>query len=300
MNTIEKLIFDRLASHQPVLLPGIGAFGVVSRGARDGHGPTNHVFYSLESDNDIPSVTSLGIDADDYHRWSEVARHNDELHIEGVGRLVLGEFTPSAELDRTLNPLENEPAPTVDTAHTEHTEHTAPHKHTAAHHAAGHPHAAHTAHHTHEHHTHTAPPPPKPHRNRLTNILLIVAILLMLALLCLLLCRRSGERMERKAAAPRVDTVALTPVLATASDTVVSTAKYHLIVGSFADPSHAEAQASHYRRAYPNLIVETLDNGSGRTLVSVFGSDSRREAYNRFYRIAEQTGNWDMWVFERD
>ncbi len=73
--------------------------------------------------------------------------------------------------------------------------------------------------------------------------------------------------------------------------------KNHLITGSFDDPANADKMAARYRRNFPNLAVTTLDNGSGRTLVSVFKGTTEHEAYNRFYKIAEQTGNWEMWVY---
>lgn len=150
--------------------------------------------------------------------------------------------------------------------------------------------------------------------NCLTHILLIVAIVLLAAVLGLSVfntCSHGGKRVARAAKEQIETTETVTEgvdgVMAPAetaepeSGFVSATAqkKYHLIVGSFDYPSMATETADYYRNNFPNLTVETLDNGSGRTLVSVYQSDKKSDAYNRFYRIAEQTGNWDMWVFER-
>ncbi len=312
MNKIESLIFNELVSHRPVALPRVGTLRVVRRHAHveDGEmkAPENKVVYSLETDGDIPTVTWLGIDDHEYLHWLEGAHQNDQLMIEGVGSLVLGEFIPSPELEHALNPAntpescESLPVPTPhrthshrNTAHTPATSHVATHKH-AEHHTE-------TRHRTNTVHN-TVPPtspliPPK--RNCLTNILLIIAILLMLSLWGLFLWRYFHTRdnnMELtthvKVEEPVVQVQDVEPVVS-----IPAEPEYHLIAGSFDDMRNAENMAERYRKRYPNLEITILDNGSGRKLVSVFKASTQREAYNKFYRIAEQTGNWEMWVYDR-
>ncbi len=297
MNDIARIIFNELASHRAIALPRVGTLRVVRHGARgegnDLTAPENRVVYSMETDNDIPTVTSLGIDDSAYDEWLSGAMLHDELMIDGVGTLVLGEFIPSDELEQALNP--HKPCSPQPTAHHTTTHHTTTHK-PAAHH-----------HHTTTHHAVATPPPVvPPKRNCLTNWLLAIIIVLLLALLGIYLCQyfdfwrnKNEVALTTKVEVAKPEVREVEPILATPAEVEVEhTLRYHLIVGSFDDATHADQVAKRYARRYPNLTVETVDNGSGRTLVSVFQSDTNGKAYARFYKIAEQTGNWDMWVFE--
>lgn len=293
MNRIESLIFNELASHRAVALPRVGTLRVVRKHAHAGQGeikaPENKIVYSLETDGDINTVTQLGIEEHEYNRWLEIAMQNDELTIEGVGTLILGEFTPSPELEKTLNPDEKT------TAHKEHNHAATQHHDTPKRNV--HSVAAASAHHA---INHREPEQPVHARNHLTNILLIIAIVLLLALLGLYLWSKFYSDGEKTDLVTRVQveqpvTQQVKPVLATP---VTVEPKYHLIVGSFENPENADKMAARYRRNYPALNIETIENGAGRTLVSVFSSSSEHEVYNKFYnKIAEQTGNWEMWVY---
>ncbi len=267
MGKIESLIFNELASHRAVALPRVGTLRVVRRHAHSDGGelraPENRVVYSLETDGDTPTVTWLGVDEHEYLQWLEVAMKDDELTIEGVGTLVLGEFVPSPELEQALNPEStpehHEPQPEACSIPLQ----TDPHREVA-------PSILASANHALTHH-HDAPRRKKrTHKNdnRVTNILLIVAIALLLALLGLYLWRTFCHGRDEVELTTRVQVEE--PVI---------------------------QPVARYRRNFPNLAVTTLDNGSGRTLVSVFKGTTEHEAYNRFYKIAEQTGNWEMWVY---
>jgi hypothetical protein len=314
MNRIESLIFNELASHRAVALPRVGTLRVVRRHAQTEGGevkaPENQVVYSLETDGDIPTLGSLGVDEHEYNQWLDGALKDDKLTIEGVGTLVLGEFTLSPELDRALNPSpEHEEcaapaaAPAAAPVHHEvhHEVHHAVHKpeeHTHAHHSAAH----HEVHHAAAHHAVHRPSHVvrQPRRgNCMTNILLIVAIVLLLALAGLWLWRTYLKDRNKVELTTQVQVEE--PVARDVAPVVEAPAEpeFHLLTGSFDDPANAEKMAARYRRNYPELDVTTLDNGAGRTLVSIFKSNNQHVTYNKFYRLAEQTGNWEMWVFER-
>ena len=352
MNRIESLIFNELASHRAVLLPRVGTLGVVRRNARTHDNgqiepPETKVIYSPQTDGNSSAITALGVDEGEYAHWLENAFRNDELVIDGVGELVLGEFTPSHELELLLNPasgagsssvlsiatpppLPAETAVAAPTASdvkaskeevreavdggcesladmsTRAVDPVAAPTTGALRHSNLHKNMSHTtvtrasnASSTHTTSVNKHNHEPRRNKNCTTNILLIIVIVLLLAILGLYLWRTfcvEGEKNVElttrvQVEEPVVQDVA--PVLATPPKPA-----FHLIAGSFDDTSRAEKQAAQYRRRYPNLTVTTLDNGAGRTLVSVFEGRTQREAYNTFYRIAEQTGNWDMWVYE--
>lgn len=168
-------------------------------------------------------------------------------------------------------------------------------------------------------------PVPRPQRgdngngNCLTNILLIIAVALLALLLLFMVLNYFSNRDNgglnthgtmppaqsewrdtiKQTDRPAAPEAATDPEQAPGPVTTAEPKRFHLIVASCADAASAEQEAERFRRNHPDLNVETVESGRGRVLVSVFQSDTSREAYNRYYLIAEQTDVWDMWVFER-
>lgn len=271
---------------------------------------------------------------DAYAEWLAAARNSEgQIIITGVGTLTGDTFAPSDALEQILNPSRLQTAvaqvavppaaapigaagsATPDITQATDTQHPTPQGITPQSHPTGQPHTTEVS--------ATVPSPgtmpksddKKPNGNRLTTILLIIIAVLLLAILGVYLCNNC--RGHRASDAGRVEMSVKCPASApgtTADDTATqpttdaekssqvaaepASKKYHLIVGSFATESGADAQVARYSRNYPALTIEKVVSPNGRILVSIFQSDAQRDVYNSFYRIADQTGNWDMWVYE--
>ncbi len=300
MNRVENIIFNELAAHRAVALPRIGTLRVVRHPARVVGGvvtpPHNFVTYSLETDGDIPTVLDLGADDNEYAAWLAGAMNEGVLRIDGVGTLILGEFTPCEELERALNPSIVQAAKCDDIVNWRPASPTM-----------------------------VTPTPPrsgtedrstrydyytehflKGEQRRVVRtrniVLIIVAVLLVAAWLMLFGWFHTPHRMEEVVVTHEVVSVPVPlPAPEPVSEPVVETVaepEFHLIAGSFTDLEQAEKTAARYARRFPDLEVTTLENETGHTLVSIFSGSTRREAYNKFYKLAERTGNWDMWVYE--
>lgn len=322
MNRLETIIFNELASHRAISLPRVGVLRVTRQAARIEGGnvfaPANHVVYSAEADGDIPTVTALGVDEGEYGAWLDGATRDNALYIDGVGTLAMGEFTPSAELAKMLNPgtcaPEKEKAWTPATPAAAHKAHTVHHAAHAEHHAA--PTAAHAAHATHHAAAHASSrsnnytireyfEQEERRRRKERNIFIFVALVLALLFLLFMIspmffksCSWDKEPVALRTHVTVVETPThnISAVLATPEPLIAP--GYYLIIGSYESPAQAEQTAARYRSRYPELNVQTMPNGAGRTRVSVFRGATRREAYNKFFKIAQRTGNWEMWVLE--
>ncbi len=110
MNTVEKSIFDALASGRGVNLPGLGSLSVVRQPAGFVSGkvlrpPHNKVAFSSEQHEGYLSLSGREYDA-----WFEaMVRGRKIVEIGGTGVLRDGVFYPSVELFSALNPDGAEP-----------------------------------------------------------------------------------------------------------------------------------------------------------------------------------------------
>lgn len=110
MNTVEKSIFDALASGRGVNLPGLGSLFVVRQPAGFVSGkvlrpPHNKVAFSPEQHEGYLSLSGREYDA-----WFAAAvRDRKVVEIGGTGVLRDGVFYPSVELFSALNPDGAEP-----------------------------------------------------------------------------------------------------------------------------------------------------------------------------------------------
>lgn len=341
---IERIIFNELASHRAVELPGVGVLRIVRRSAHVEEGamvpPRNMVVFSVKGADDTPSVIDLGADEAVYDKWLSGAMVGGELVIGGVGRLQMGEFIPAVELERMLNPGVVEPAvgaasqPVAVAAVSEPAADDDVPDLAAASSTFSEPvpALAATAAATDENSTlHT--PNSKllndmdnrtnydtsaggygdatPRRRCAAGVLTALIVFLLLAMAAafvfyIMPMRREVAQLrnESQNLQEQLRTQAAAPVVTPEPEAVATPApeveKYHLIVGSFTHPEQAQKLADRYRKNYPNLTIKVFDNGSGRTYVSVFQNESRGKAYSQFYKVADQTGDWDnMWVWER-
>jgi len=110
MNTVEKSIFDALASGRGVNLPGLGSLSVVRQPAGFVSGkvlrpPHNKVAFSSEQHEGY-----LSLSGSEYDTWFATAvRGRNVVEIGGTGVLRDGVFYPSVELFSALNPDGAEP-----------------------------------------------------------------------------------------------------------------------------------------------------------------------------------------------
>lgn len=117
MNSLEKIIFNELASRRAVWLPEVGTLYVEQRAASvEGRDritpPANKVEFSRNQTEGSRSAVDLlegagverGAAEEQYRSWLDGARTDTGIRIEGVGELKRGFFTPSAELGKLLNP----------------------------------------------------------------------------------------------------------------------------------------------------------------------------------------------------
>lgn len=112
------LIFNALAQRRGINLPGIGSLYVISVAARmqdDGKltPPTSRVLFApeeVQGYDDILRLIGESSGRDEprcreiYDTWLSGVRTEEGVHIFSVGDIVGGTFTPSEELQRTLNP----------------------------------------------------------------------------------------------------------------------------------------------------------------------------------------------------
>lgn len=117
---ISQLLFNALASHCTVVLPGIGTLRFKRTPAKsDGRtlvAPHNGVRYSGREEGRTlidMIVTAAGCDRpeaeESYRRWLHRVKSGHVVNIDGVGHIEDDFFTPSGELDALLNPVALEP-----------------------------------------------------------------------------------------------------------------------------------------------------------------------------------------------
>ncbi len=119
MKPIERIIFGKLALHEGINLPGIGSLRVERVAARFVttrrlESPRNKVSFSNKENECFETITDIVAEiggmgkadaAEYYNQWLENSGNaRDGWDIEGVGRIRNGFFSPSQELEHTLNP----------------------------------------------------------------------------------------------------------------------------------------------------------------------------------------------------
>ncbi len=123
MKTVSKILFNTLALHRSVTLPGVGSLHAEVAQAelqtkRKLQSPGVRIKFSAQEDRHIDSLVDLiaengGLDAvradEVYKGWLSEVQHGDNLFIEGVGEIKSGFFHPSGELSLLLNPAGGEP-----------------------------------------------------------------------------------------------------------------------------------------------------------------------------------------------
>lgn len=115
-NSINQLLFNALAQHQTVVLPGIGSLRFKRVSAKMDRTtltpPRNMVRYSSRDEGvSLPEmiVAASGCAREEgeeaYRRWLRRVKNNHVIDIEGVGRIEKDFFTPSDALEKLLNPI---------------------------------------------------------------------------------------------------------------------------------------------------------------------------------------------------
>lgn len=119
MDAISKLIFNTLAKHEGVNLPGIGSLRTVMHPAAiDKNGILSprlyRAEYSADQQPELRSVIDLieeTVEVDTaaaekfYNKWKETVQNAERTTIVSVGTIRNGRYTMAPELKRVLNPL---------------------------------------------------------------------------------------------------------------------------------------------------------------------------------------------------
>lgn len=123
MRSIEKIIFNTLASRQSIGLPDVGALSVSHIAAEyvgdEVKGPISTVIFSEEwpegTVSIVEQIAELGVEREvaqhNYENWLGRANSDSGLFIKGVGVLKAGKFYMTKSLDRSLNPLHEDSVP---------------------------------------------------------------------------------------------------------------------------------------------------------------------------------------------
>ncbi len=117
---ISQLLYNALASHCTVVLPGIGTLRFKRTPAKsDGRtlvAPHNNVRYSGREEGRTlidMIVSAAGCDRSEaeesYRRWLHRVKSGHVVNIDGVGHIEDDFFTPSDELNSMLNPVALDP-----------------------------------------------------------------------------------------------------------------------------------------------------------------------------------------------
>jgi hypothetical protein len=277
MKTIDRLIFDALAEHRSVSLPGEGTLEVRRRSAKMISDtriipPSNRVVFTPGTGEDSGSVISLimsemGVGENEagelYSSWLAGARRPDgSIAIEGVCERLGDDFTASEELNSALNPEGEEPLDL------------------------------------------------EPEKKRGRGLMwVLIAILALLAILVVVLLYQKGcIRFPVKS--PEVETVVVAPVapapvptdsLATPETPVVAPAgpRFHVIAGAFAIESNADNYIKQLKREHPELTLEkVVYPPNGYNMVSILQTPTLREA-RRMVNNQWDLGIYDLWIYEQ-
>ena len=278
MESIDKIIFNMLASRRPVVLPGVGTLHVERRAAvvsgHDVKAPENRVAFSKtehEGVQTLPQILeSMGMGREHAHRsyeqWLDGSTHDDRLTINDVGSLHQGRFSPAAQIEHALNP----------TAYAD----------------SGHP--------------------ERPRNKRcLTHILLIVITALLLLLASLFAyntfykkwgCAKKRAQSEAVTQQPaQVAPETVEPVVtndATTAVPAVAVKRFHVAAGAFAIEQNADRLIARLVARYPDLQPQKVTYRNGLTVVSLFSSDNRNEVVVQRRALARSHDNQEYWIAE--
>lgn len=115
-NSINQLLFNALAQHQTVVLPGMGSLRFKRVSTKMDRTtltpPRNMIRYSSRNEGvSLPEmiVAASGCSREEgeeaYRRWLRRVKDNHVVDIEGVGRIEKDFFKASDELEKLLNPI---------------------------------------------------------------------------------------------------------------------------------------------------------------------------------------------------
>lgn len=122
-DSISRLIFNTLAQHESINLPGVGSLRVVSeparvRGNKTLAPPSTQVYFSPEENAEFANMIKLirdkskkteQVSLENYQKWGANVYEDDAIRIPSVGTIKDDRFTPTAELERALNPAGVQP-----------------------------------------------------------------------------------------------------------------------------------------------------------------------------------------------
>lgn len=319
MVNIEQLIYNKLSLQQGVNLLGLGSLRVESRPAKfvsktDIQAPYAQVVFSRKSNSELYDIVELMFENSalaheecerQYKQWLEQLLEQKTVVINGVGTIKSDFFTPSAELDKMLNPFAGEVVgsswnspKTKSKAQPKTQSQKSSHK----------------------------------SRSRSTNktkkfpiywlfvvAALIAAIVIATLSIDFTAILSSDETStyiyrpdvevsypEEKADSLAVDTVDTQPEQVaenkTVSDVVVSStvsttlSPFHVIAGMYSTDANADAFIASSRKELGDTVVyEKIARTSGKILISIYAAQSHQEALD----AARKFENPNLWVFSR-
>ncbi len=123
MDTVSAILFNTLARHGRINLPGIGSLRVTQTSVVRPHRtrlipPINRVVFSTQELAGCESMKILiaretGCSAQEaavqYEAWRNATLHENEITIPNTGIIRNGKFEPSSRLDSLLNPTGKQP-----------------------------------------------------------------------------------------------------------------------------------------------------------------------------------------------
>lgn len=272
MVSIDNLIYNTLLELKAINLPRVGSLHTNFEAAKQVGGkvvaPSTAIVFWKKAHPDAKNIVDLIAGAAEcdqaeanrlYDQWLE--RSNEgRLRIEGVGTVDGKEFTASRELLTLLNNGRTDI--------------------------------------------------PEQHKKCTGRIWLIVLIVLLLAGGCFwwfcgskMCCRPVVETVEEVTLVMPADSTEMpevTPQEAVAQHgkQSVGSYKYYVVAGVFRDPQNAERYSAKLKKQ-DGFSVEKLPFGDDMTMVTVFGSDNRKEAQrflNHYYWVDEDY----LWVWENE
>jgi hypothetical protein len=289
MTTIDRLIYDALATRRSVVMPGLGTLEVRRRGAKKISDtqiipPHNVVVFIPDEKESAQSVVAMtaadqGVNYESaaalYAGWLEGARQTDgTLVIEGVGEVNDGVFAATEELYDALNP-EQEEIVTMETGK----------------------------------------------KQTPVWVWILAAVVIALGIAAAILCWRNGGMRLGGSRGTTVETVAPAPdaaaVAAAAAEAqaaalaeaeaaraaaaeaeAAAANRFHVIAGAFSVESNADNFMARVKREHPELTPMKLVNpNTGLHMVSIVQAPTRRQASSKMNLY------WDvdlyLWIWEQ-